>query len=63
MWIIASLPFWAIGLACLVLSLVAFGQFVTKSYEKNSPGELLGIAVFFMLVAGVVLPIAAKVAS
>lgn len=63
MWILASLPFWLIGLGCLFLSLIAFGQLITKRLHKNTPGELFGIGLFFMIVAGIFLPIAAKVAS
>lgn len=58
MWIIASIPFWLIG----VLFFLSAGVAIAKSSRPVTDGDVFGI-FGVLLLAGVFFMIAAKVAS
>lgn len=63
MWIIASLPFWVCGFMLFIVGAVALIALASGCKGTHSVSEVLGGAFMFILAGGVLLCIAAKVAS
>jgi len=69
MWMIASLPFWVIAFCAMVISLLCIRAcFSPSTVARNlrreySPEVMIVAALVFMIAAGFMAVIAAKVAS
>lgn len=58
MWVLASVPFWIVGLLCFF----SVGLAIAKSSRPTTDGDLVGI-FGLLLISGIFFLIAAKIAS
>lgn len=63
MWIIASLPFWLLGIIIIVLATTGFVQCIKKDRTTHDVGQTMIGFVILMVASGLIFVIAAKVAS
>lgn len=64
MWILASLPFWLLGLTLATVGLLSLaGGFLTRSLTLSERTHVFAGSCGFLILGGVVLIAAAKVAS
>jgi hypothetical protein len=63
MWIIASIPFWLLGTACLTVSILGGWLCYRKDESIDDMKTTTVGVVTFMVLAGLLFIIAAKVAS
>lgn len=67
-WIIASIPFWVLGVALLVMGIMAIVKVATNEkaipvFKSVDDGSAVVTGFAFVLFAGIMLATAAKVAS
>lgn len=63
MWIIASLPFWLLGIIIVGLALIGFVECIKTDRTAHDIGQTFLGFIILMIGSGIIFVIAAKVAS